>query len=104
MSLTELRDALKAVVDNVWRGRAPSNASVPYAVWAEDQRADFIADGQHIEISWQGTIDYFTRDPDDPVAEDIEEALEDLDIAWSLNSKQYEHDTGVWHTEWVWQL
>lgn len=104
MSLQDLKSALTETVDNVWRYRAPANASVPYAVWAEDSRNDFTADGRHVEISWQGTIDYFTRVEDDPAIDDIEDMLTDLDLTWYLNSVQYEEETGVIHYEWVWNI
>lgn len=104
MSLSELKTALMETVDRVWRYKAPENASVPYVVWAEDSRRDFEADGAHAEIAWQGTVDYFTRDEDDGAVEDIEDCLTNLDIPWSLNSVQYEQQTGVLHYEWVFTI
>lgn len=104
MTLDDLKAALVETVGKVWRYRAPSNASVPYAVWAEDSRNDFVADGAHAEISWQGTIDYFTRDEDDSAIQDIEDCLTDLDLTWYLNSVQYEEENGVVHYEWVWNV
>ncbi len=104
MTLNDLKVALTETVDNVWRYRAPVNASVPYAVWAEDTRMDFEADGQHIEIAWQGTIDYFTKTEDDPGMDDIEEMLSDLDISWYLNSVQFDEETNVIHYEWVFTI
>ena len=104
MKMQDLKDALVDTVESVWRYTAPDTARVPYAVWAEDSRNDFSADGRHVEISWQGTIDYYTKDEDDPAVEDIEAMLEELDIVWHFNSRQYEDDTGVIHFEWVWNL
>lgn len=104
MTLNDLKVALSDTVDRVWRYRAPNNTEVPYAVWAEDTRMDFEADGQHIEIAWQGTIDYFTRDEDDDGVDDIEEMLSDLDIPWHLNSVQFDEETNVIHYEWVFTI
>lgn len=102
MILNELKTALLEKVERLWHFTAPANAYVPYAVWAEETRTDFEADGEHAETAWQGTIDYFTNVEADETVEDIETALTSLDIAWSLNSVQYEQETGVIHYEWVW--
>lgn len=102
MILDKLKTSLLAVVDDVYRYQAPDNAPVPYAVWAEDTRFDFEADGTHAERAWQGTIDYYTRTEGDETVEDIEDCLTGLDIPWKLNSIQYEEDTGIIHFEWVW--
>ena len=104
MILDDLKTALLAVVDNVYRYRAPANAPVPYAVWAEDSRFDFESDGEHTEVAWQGTIDYFTREENDETVEDIEDALAELDSPWKLNSVQFEEQTNVIHFEWVWNI
>lgn len=104
MTLTDLKTKLLQKVSNLWHFRAPANASVPYAVWAEDSRLDFEADGSHTETAWQGTIDYFTRTENDSVVGDIEDVLADLDIPWKLNSVQYEEETNIIHYEWVWTI
>lgn len=104
MTLELIKNALLAVVEDVYRYRAPANAQVPYCVWAEDSRFDFEADGAHKETGWQGTIDYFTRTENDGTAEDIENALAGLDISWKLNSVQFEEQTNVIHFEWVWNI
>lgn len=102
MILNEIKAALLQEVDRLWHYTAPANAEVPYAVWAEDIRTDFEADGKHAEVAWQGTVDYFTRIENDETVAEIEAALTSIDCAWYMNSIQYEQETGVVHYEWVW--
>ncbi|MBQ8994517.1 MAG: hypothetical protein IJ091_11370 [Oscillospiraceae bacterium] len=104
MTLNTLKNAILEACLNLWHYTAPNNAQVPYAVWAEDQRFDFEANGKHAEHAWQGTLDYFTRTENDLEVQNIEEALDSIPIGWRLNSIQYEEDTGVIHYEWVWNL
>lgn len=104
MSLNDLKTALAEVCPRLWRYIAPPNATVPYAVWAEDQRFDYLADDHHAEHGWQGTIDYFTKTEDDSQTTVIEQTLDSLPIGWTLNSVQYEEETGVIHYEWVWSI
>jgi hypothetical protein len=77
-----------------------------YIVWAEDGEGDTVhADGQKVERALTGTIDYFTKTENDPVVQQIEDALDSDDgISWYLNSVQYEQDTGYIHFEWVWEV
>ena len=60
---------------------------------------------QKVERALTGTIDYFTKTENDPVVQQIEDALDSDDgISWYLNSVQYEQDTGYIHYEWVWEV
>ena len=52
----------------------------------------------------RGTTDLFTHQPDDPWIEALEAELDRARIAWYRNSTQYEPDTGIIHTEWVWEV
>lgn len=76
-----------------------------YFVWQEDGANDFEANGQHVEQAVTGTTDLYTKQEFDPWADAFEAALNaDGTIAWSLNSVQYEEDTGFIHYEWEWQV
>jgi hypothetical protein len=76
-----------------------------YIVWAEDgQGASLFADNKMRDQVIQGTADYFTRVEYDPIAKEIQRALNDAGISWSMNSIQYEEDTRYIHYEWVWEL
>lgn len=76
-----------------------------YFVWQEDGANDFEADDLHAESAVTGTTDLFTKQEFDPWKDAFEAALDaDGTIAWSLNSVQYEEDTGFIHYEWEWQV
>lgn len=75
-----------------------------YFVWAEDGRSDLIADGAHAERVITGVTDLFTKIEGDPWAAALEESFDGKGIAWSLNSVQYEDDTGFIHTQWDWEV
>lgn len=104
LSLTDLRDAMVTLTEKVYHYTAPSQEAVPYLVWAEDTRTDLLADNKHVEAGYEGTIDLFTPNEDDPLMTAVPAALNELPIAWYQNSVQYENDTGLIHYEWVWKI
>lgn len=71
-----------------------------YGTYAESNGNDLIADDKHIERGTEGYINLFTRDDTDTPRVKIETALNSLNIAWNLNTVQYENDTGYIHYEW----
>ena len=75
-----------------------------YFVWQEDGADDLIADGIHAEKAVTGTTDLFTKQEFDPWKNELEERFDTLGITWSLNSVQFEHETGYWHYEWEWTV
>ena len=89
-----------AVTDAVSHGQRLN--SDRYFVWQEEAAADFEANGRHIERAMAGTTDLFSKQEFDPWREAFEAALDNAGIAWSLNSVQFEEDTGFWHWEWLW--
>jgi hypothetical protein len=50
------------------------------------------------------TIDYFTLTEFDAMVDAIQEALSDAEVAWHLNSFQYEDETKLQHYEWIVQV
>jgi hypothetical protein len=104
MTLHDLQDLLQTIGVPVHHFNAANEAG-NYIVWAEDgEGASGHADGKKTTQVIQGTIDYFTKDEFDPVVEQIQEKLNESDIAWQLNSIQHERDTGYIHYEWVWEM
>lgn len=89
-----------AVTDAVSHGQRLN--SDRYFVWQEEGAADLEANGRHIERAMTGTTDLFSKQEFDPWREAFEAALNSSGIAWSLNSVQFEEDTGFWHWEWLW--
>lgn len=102
--LSVIQNALLTVTDAVYhyRGASPQKR---YIVWAEEgQGKAQWADEQMIEQSMVGTIDYFTNIENDPNFNAIQQALNNAEIAWSLNSIQFEPDTDLIHYEWEWEI
>lgn len=103
MSLDDVKTALLSCSNNVHH-YSGGGASAPYIVWAEDSRNDHYSENHHGEKAWIGTIDLFSKDEDDPLRDQIEDALDEAGISWKLNSVQYEDDTKLIHTEWVFEV
>lgn len=91
-----------AVTDAVSHGQRMQ--SDRYFVWQEDGANALQAENTHAEQSVTGTTDLFTKQELDPWAADLEASLSGYQIAWYLNSVQFEEDTGFWHYEWVWEV
>lgn len=75
-----------------------------YFVWQEEGAADFEADDRHAEKAMTGSTDLFTKMEFDPWKDKFEAALNNSRLCWSLNSVQFEEDTGFWHYEWLWGI
>ena len=71
-----------------------------HGIVAENGGEDFIANDIHLERGTTGTVDYFTRDNSDIPRRTIETVLNRFG-PWSLNSVQFEEDTGFIHYEWL---
>lgn len=75
-----------------------------YGVYSEEGASQLRANNQTVNQSLRGTVDYFTRDDSGMPRSIIENALNGLQMAWYLNSIQYEEDTGYIHYEWVFEV
>lgn len=101
MGLDDLRDALVAVSSSTYHYTAPDNAEFPRIIWSEESREDLVANNVHIEKGYTGTIDLYSKTEDDTLIDGIENALNELEIGWTLNNVLYEEDTRVIHHEWL---
>lgn len=100
-SLQNLKTILLTVSNNFGHYEALDTLQ-PYGVWAEDIEASELgADDYKAGQTIQGTIDWYTKDQDDPVLETLPAALNAARIRWKLNSVQYEDETGYIHYEWL---
>ena len=55
--------------------------------------------------AWEGSVDLFTRGKEMMIVAAVESALETVcSGSWYLNSEQDEHETGLIHREFVFQL
>lgn len=103
MTLNDIKTALLTVTSKVYHFKSPK-PSGNYIVWAEDGQAGSLhADNKMKAQVITGTIDYFTKDDGDQNFNKIQQALNGIEVSWSLNSIQYEDDTGYIHYEWVWE-
>lgn len=76
-----------------------------YIVWAEENEGSSVeADNVTQEYSLSGYIDFFTRRENDPVVDMVPERLKSAEISFSLNSVQYEEETGYLHFEWMFEV
>ena len=99
----KIRDALASIQGlNCYHLRKPTSVKAPYAVWQEDSETNSQhADNKKIEQVLTATIDYFTKTEYDTMTDSIQNALNDAEVAWLLNSFQYEDETGLLHYEWL---
>lgn len=80
----------------------PASVKAPYAVWQEDAEGmSHHSDNVKAEQVLEATIDYFTKTEYDPMADAIQDALNESGIAWKLESFQYEDETKLLHYEWL---
>ena len=76
-----------------------------YILWAEDGSGSALYADDHIDRhTIQGTIDYYTKTEYDPVAKQIEDALNGSDVSWYPGPVQHEQATGYIHHEYIWEI
>lgn len=75
----------------------------PYVTWAEDgEDNSFNADNKKQEQQLHGTVDLFTKEEFDSLADDIQEILNGENVGWRLATVQYEDETNLIHYQWEW--
>ena len=74
-----------------------------WGVVSIDGGVELTGDDTHAEDGLIGTIDLFTRRLDATDFRAVTEKLIGLDLAWRLNSVQYEDERRLLHYEWVWE-
>lgn len=105
MTLSDVKNALLTVSQRVYRYTAIATPTFPYIVWAEDSQSDSLhGDGIMVNQVVEGTIDLFSKTPDDPLIQQIQAALNADGIGFRMNSVQFEPTTKVIHTEWVFDI
>lgn len=75
-----------------------------YFVWMEDGSNDLMGDGRHAERAVTGVTDLYSKMEFDPWADALGESLSDYGISWSLQSVDYEEETGFFHWSWDWEV
>ena len=98
--LEAIRDALVPLTDNVYHYWRPK-MKAPYIIWQESSTSGFQADNRKGEQAFSGTIDLFSKTEFDPLYDQIEEALSNVDgVTFSLSDATYEDETNLIHHSW----
>lgn len=101
--IKKIRDALNLIEGlKVYHIQKPASVKAPYAIWQEDSEGQsHYADNSKAEQVIEVTIDYYTMTEYDAMIDTIQNALNDEQMAWILNSFQYEEETKLLHYEWL---
>lgn len=92
------------MAENGWNTRPDADS---YGVVALEFEVDALrGDNRKVATAYEGSVDLFSRkkDGDGWIQEICATLTEHCDGAWSLNSHQYERETGLFHWEWVFQV
>ena len=85
-----------------WKSRPAGNFGT---VQLDFEAADDNGDDCKQDRAWEGSVDMFTRGKEMMIVAAVESALEEIcEGSWELNSEQYEHETGLIHREFVFQI
>lgn len=102
-NLKKIRDALNttSAQGRVYHYRRPKDKTSSWIVWQEDSEAGTVSTNNHkAEQQIHGTIDCFTLNEYDDLLDEIQEALNSIEVGWALLSVQYEEETNLIHYEW----
>lgn len=89
---------------------APSEATAPYIVWAEESEDDsFDADNHKVRQALSGYVDYFTKTEFDATFDAIQSALDSFEgLSWTWEATQYgdptQDDDNLIHSTWSWRM
>lgn len=100
-SLKQLISQLLDLTPAVYHDEAAPDHPDQYIVWSIDGGETFYADQTAAETSLEISVDLFTGKEFDPLADQVQETFGLCQVAWYINSVQYERDTGLTHWEWV---
>lgn len=98
-TLKKFGTALGAKISRAYHYTAPENCAPKYAVWQEIMGISMAGDNRHTESGFVVIVDYFTDAEYDTNIDVIETFLDGYG-SWTVESVQYETDTGLIHYEW----
>lgn len=104
--ITKIRDALTGIegltVYHYWR----YVDNPPCVIWQEDTESSALQTDLHKgEQAIGGTVDYFTQTEYDPMADAIQDALNQIESCkWNFDDVQFEEETHFIHYTWRWRI
>ena len=103
-TLVTLLKAIRGVqfAEYEWKTRPSGNfGTVQLDFEADDNNGD----DRKQHRAMEGSVDLFTRGKEMMIVAAVESALENVcEGSWYLNSEQYEHETGLIHREFVFEI
>lgn len=97
MTLSDIRALVVSVDPAAGHYESAHDQGEAYTVWYEVQRAGLMADNIRPNKTWRFQIDRFTKTEDDPIAAQLEAALESCPFVSYNYLVDYEPDTGYIH-------
>lgn len=102
--LRQIGVRLASITSNCFHYWRPVS-QVPCLMWYESGETNsFHADNHKREQNITGTCDFYTKTEFDPLIDEIQNALDDMELVWSISSIQYEDETKMIHYEWTWEV
>lgn len=100
--VTALKQSSVPFAEYAWEKRPDA----PYGVVALEFEAGALnGDDRKVARAFEGSADLFTHGRDAELIAEIEAILESsCESCWRLESVQYEHESGLMHFEWVFQV
>ena len=100
-SLNDISDSLF-----IYHYERAEDYTVPYGVWYEEgESKGFHASNTKIEQSLEGRLDFYTLTEFDPLVDDIQECLNEIEgLGWELDAVLYEDETKLIHYSWHWSI
>ena len=103
--LIPIRDMLVGILPDAtyhyWRKVSKKR----YIIWAEDGEENSLnLDNKKAIQQVTGTIDLFTQTEYDPIADEIQDGLNNLEIGWTLTEVLYEQETKLIHWQWEFKI
>ena len=97
MTLKKFENGLKATFSDVYENAAPPKKQ-RFVVWHRYGRSSTYGDDRNQLDAPKVQIDIVTNIPDDPLADDIMEALWLMDLPYSVESEGYDDDYAAFRT------
>ena len=90
--LTEFKDRLLTVTDNVYHYEAPKNAALPYVIWQEVGGHSFYGDNTDGVNVYRVHLDVYSDTDFDPLVDKIMEVVRADNIAFDFPFAEYDSD------------